>query len=167
MTNERRKDDLAEALDGLQQHVRLMTELQQQRAQLIGTGTVRGDYVTILVNADNMVIQTRFSRHIGELSFDEIAEAVTAAAQAAIADVTRKIEQLVEPMAAHQRGMPSLQEMVESLTGVRTEIPDPPPAILAPPEIGADESGDVATTYADNADYEPPVRPRGATGTTW
>ncbi|MFG1794953.1 YbaB/EbfC family nucleoid-associated protein [Nocardia sp. NPDC049149] len=165
MTNERRKDDLAEALEGLQRHVQLVTELQERRAQLVGIGTVRDEYVTVTVNADNAVIQTKFSDDIGELSFDEIAEAVTEAAQAAIADVTRKVQRLVEPVTANQRTMPSLEEMVESLTGVHTEIPDPPPAIMVPPKSGAAESDSVATISGGG--YEEQPRPRRVTGTTW
>lgn len=167
MTNERRKDDLAEALDDLQRQVRLMTELQQQRAQLTGTGTVRDKYVTITVNADNAVIQTRFSPDIGELSFDEIAEAVTAAAQAAIADVTRKIQKLAEPLAAKQSGMPKLQDMVEELTGVRTEIPPAPPATLVPPSTAEHEFDSTAMVFSASEGYDerPRRRRRGATET--
>ncbi|MEU7631373.1 YbaB/EbfC family nucleoid-associated protein [Nocardia sp. NPDC049220] len=168
MTNEHRKADLADALDSLQQQVQLVAEMQQRRAGLTGTGTVPNDYVTITVNADNAVIQTQFSPDIGELDFEEIAEAVTAAAQAAIADVARKVHLLTEPLAAQRRTTPTLQQMLEGLTGVSVELPDAPPATLVPPGSANHEFDGTATVSSEGGDYdERPRRRRGATGTSW
>ncbi|GAA5055872.1 YbaB/EbfC family nucleoid-associated protein [Nocardia callitridis] len=140
MANERRKADLAEALEDLHERMRLVTELQRKRAELTGTGTAPKGYVTIDVNADSVVIRTRFSDDIGDLDFDEIAEAVTVAARAAVADVVGKAQALTEPLTAQRDSRPTLGEMLEDLTGVRTEISTPPPATLIPPGASVEES---------------------------
>ncbi|MGO4648186.1 YbaB/EbfC family nucleoid-associated protein [Nocardia sp. 2YAB30] len=166
MANERRKADLAGALDDLHKQMQLITELQQQRAGLTGAGSVPNNYVTVTVNADNVVIQTRFSPHIGKLNFDELGAAVTAAAQAAVADVARKVERLTEPLTAQQRTMPTLQEMVEDLTGVHTAIPDALPATLVPPEFTKREIDSTAPVSGNGANHDERPR-RKRRGSPW
>ncbi|MGK8511909.1 hypothetical protein ACRS5S_29100 [Nocardia asiatica] len=56
MTNEQAKADLADILDGVQEQMRIIARLQQERAELTGRATVRGKRVTVVVNADNAVM---------------------------------------------------------------------------------------------------------------
>ncbi|WP_245721951.1 YbaB/EbfC family nucleoid-associated protein [Nocardia crassostreae] len=89
MTNERAKADLNDILDGFAQQMRTITQLQKDRAVLTATATVR-KRVTVTVNAEGTVIETRFASDIEDLDYEEIAKAVTEAAQQAAAEVVRR-----------------------------------------------------------------------------
>ncbi|MGQ4618079.1 YbaB/EbfC family nucleoid-associated protein [Nocardia sp. R7R-8] len=131
MTNEQAKADLADILDGVQEQMRIIARLQQERAELTGRATVRGKRVTVVVNADNTVIDTQFGTDIEDLSHAEIAKAVTEAAQQASAEVARKTRELMAPLETHRARMPKLSDLVEGMPEVRA--PEPIPAPTAAP----------------------------------
>ncbi|MGW5218872.1 YbaB/EbfC family nucleoid-associated protein [Nocardia sp. NPDC004085] len=131
MTNEQAKAELADILDGVQEQMRIIARLQQERAELTGRATVRGKRVTVVVNADNTVIDTQFGPNIEDLSHAEIAKAVTEAAQQASADVARKTRELVAPLDTHRARMPKLSDLVEGMPDLRA--PEPVPAPTTPP----------------------------------
>lgn len=131
MTNERAKSDLADILDGVQEQMRLVAQLQQERAELTASASVRGKKVTVTVNADNQVIETKFGANIDELTYSEIAKAVTEAAQQASAEMARKTSRLLAPLQDQRARMPKLSDLVEGMPEVKA--PDPILASTAPP----------------------------------
>ncbi|MFI6044588.1 YbaB/EbfC family nucleoid-associated protein [Nocardia sp. NPDC051321] len=124
MSNERAKGDVADLLDTVSQHIRSIAEVQQKRVALTATATAAKGRVRITVNADGVVIDTEFSDDIDELSYDEIADAVTEATQDAAAEVARKAEELIEPIRQSRSRLPSLSSMVEGLPDLRTKTPE-------------------------------------------
>ncbi|MFI6165459.1 YbaB/EbfC family nucleoid-associated protein [Nocardia sp. NPDC051052] len=124
MSNERAKGDVADLLDTVSQHIRSIAEVQQKRVTLTATATAAKGRVRITVNADGVVIDTEFSDDIDELSYDEIADAVTEATQDAAAEVARKAEELIEPIRQSRSRLPSLSSMVEGLPDLRTKTPE-------------------------------------------
>ncbi|NKY37145.1 YbaB/EbfC family nucleoid-associated protein [Nocardia speluncae] len=121
MTNERAKADLAAILDGVQEQMRTIAGLQQRRAELTATATARGKKVKVTVNADNKVIDVKFSSDIDELTYSEIAKAVIEAAQRACVEVARETAGLMAPLENQRARLPKLSDLVEDLAGV--EIP--------------------------------------------
>ncbi|RDI43611.1 YbaB/EbfC family nucleoid-associated protein [Nocardia mexicana] len=132
MANETLKTDLADLLETVNDQIRSLEEAHRQRAQLTATASVYEGRVRVTVNADSVVVQTRFADDIDDLTFSEIAEGVTAAAQAAAAEVTRRAEKLIEPMRRARSRLPTLSDLVEGLPDLQTKVPEP---VRAPTDV--------------------------------
>ncbi|MFI7666835.1 YbaB/EbfC family nucleoid-associated protein [Nocardia sp. NPDC049526] len=135
---------LAEMMASVQASMTSLRDAYQQRAQLTGTGTAADKKVTVVVNADGLLIETRMDEDITELSPDEIAQAVTAAAQQAFTEIKRKTEELVAPMRERQGRMPKLSELLPGIPDDLTSLPTAiaasttPQASAEPQESGAE-----------------------------
>ncbi|MEU1523123.1 YbaB/EbfC family nucleoid-associated protein [Nocardia rhamnosiphila] len=135
MTNEQAKAELAAIMDGVQEQMRTIARIQQQRAELTASATARGKKVTVTVNADNTVIDVKFSADIDELSYSEIAKAVVEATQRAVRQVSEKTTDLMSPLEIQRSRMPKLSDLVEGLADI--EIPDPVAASTERPATAA------------------------------
>ncbi len=133
MANEFAKARLAELKSDFNTQVALIADLQRRRTQLTGTGTARGKRVTVTVNADGTVIETKFTADVSDLSYSEIARAMTEAAQQAAAEVARKRTELMQPLTEVRARLPKLSEIVESMPDVTARMPEAPQVSLAPP----------------------------------
>ncbi|MEV0293217.1 YbaB/EbfC family nucleoid-associated protein [Nocardia sp. NPDC050710] len=155
MRNEQAAADMAAALETFQQQMAGIGRIQRQRAQLTATASARGKRVTVTVNADGTVIETKFSADIDDLSYSEIAAAITAAAQQAAAEITRKTNELMAPLSEQRSRLPKLADIVEGMPDVSSMIPRPQRASTAPP--GAPErqadAEEESPTFADAEDY--------------
>ncbi len=120
---------LAEMMKSVQANMSSLRDAYQQRAQLTATGTAADKRVTVVLNADGVVIETRMDDDIVELEATEIAEAVTAAAQQAFAEMKRKTDELVAPMRERHQGMPKLSDL---LPGIPEDLNSLPTPIVAP-----------------------------------
>ncbi|MFE3188747.1 YbaB/EbfC family nucleoid-associated protein [Nocardia sp. NPDC059240] len=136
MSNEQAKDDLAAILDGFADQMRTITRLQRERAALTASATVRGRRVTVTVNADGTVIETRFGSGIEDLDYPEIAKAMTEAAQQASAEVARLGRELMAPVSQNRNRLPKLADLVPGMPDLSKEltIPEPPVVSTAPPK---------------------------------
>ncbi|GAB4583174.1 YbaB/EbfC family nucleoid-associated protein [Nocardia sp. IFM 10818] len=134
MTNERAKADLNDILDGFAQQMRTITKLQQDRAALTATATVR-KRVTVTVNAEGTVIETKFSSDIEDLDYEEIAKAITEAAQQAAAEVARRAQEIMAPVSQGVRRLPKLADLIPGMPDLSKEltVPAPPVVSTAPP----------------------------------
>ncbi|WP_328395546.1 YbaB/EbfC family nucleoid-associated protein [Nocardia sp. NBC_00416] len=140
-------DAAASAMENLRKQMSMIAQLQQQRAELTASASVRDNRVTVTVNANGVVIATEFASDIGDLSFDEIAAAVTEAVQQAAADVARQSEELVRPLRAERARRPKLSETVEGIPDLESLIPAEPPVLLSAPgsrERVSDDDADAA-----------------------
>ncbi|MFI9506321.1 YbaB/EbfC family nucleoid-associated protein [Nocardia sp. NPDC052566] len=126
MTNEGAKEQLAELLADFDQQMGMIARVQRQRAMITGRATVRGQRVTVTVNVDGTVIDTRFGTDIADLSYGEIAKAMTEAAQLAVADATRQEQEVMAPLLAQRERMPKLHDLVEGMPDLRDRIPHEP-----------------------------------------
>jgi len=135
MGNERIAADMATILDGLQDQLQGIAELQRQRSLLSATAAVGEKRVQVTVNADGMVVETRFSADISDLSYDEIAEYVTAAAQAATQGMLARSRELMQPLIERKSRLPKLSEMVEGAPDLEDFLPVAPPAPTTPPAV--------------------------------
>ncbi|MGW4117284.1 YbaB/EbfC family nucleoid-associated protein [Nocardia sp. NPDC004711] len=165
MSNERQKAELAEILDGFGEQMRLITQLQHERAALTASVTVR-KRVTVTVNADGTVIETKFSSDIEDLDYTEIARAVTDAAQQAAAEVARRGRDIMAPVSQNRKRLPTLADLVPGMPDLSKElaIPDPPVVSTAPPK-SPERLGGYRETDA-NIDAAQPRR-GGATDSGW
>ncbi|WP_235204339.1 YbaB/EbfC family nucleoid-associated protein [Nocardia otitidiscaviarum] len=158
--------DAATLLVGFSEQMRAIGAAAQERARLTASATAGGGRVTVTVNADGAVIATRFADDVGELSYAEIAKAVTSAAQKAAAEAGRKTEELMRPLADRRARMPKLSELLEELPDLEDQRPAIPDASMAPPDARERLDRDAgAPTYADAEEYEE-WRSRGNPGAT-
>ncbi|MGF6887225.1 DNA-binding protein YbaB [Nocardia sp. GAS34] len=133
MENERMAADFADLMDTVNGQIRAIADAQRKRVELMATASVRDGRVTVTCNADGVPIDTEFSEDIDELDYDDIAAAVTEAAQAAAADVARQAQELIAPIQKTRSRLPSLSAMVEGLPELRAKVPEPQRASFDPP----------------------------------
>lgn len=133
MVNRRLQEDMAIMLDGLSEQMRGIAEVQRKRAQLTATVTACEKRIEVTVNADGLLIETKFADDILDLEMDEIALNITAAVQAAAAEVAQKAADLVKPLREHRDSLPPLSEIVDGLPTLGGLIPSAPPAPTVPP----------------------------------
>ncbi|MFD4432650.1 YbaB/EbfC family nucleoid-associated protein [Nocardia sp. NPDC058497] len=130
MTNEHAKAQMADILETVQKQMRVIAQVQQDRAKIIASATVR-KRVTVTVNADYKVIETKFAPDIDDLTYTEIAKAVTEAAQQAAAEVARRTQEMMAPIQSERARLPKITELVDDMDGFA--IPQPVEASLEPP----------------------------------
>jgi DNA-binding protein YbaB len=125
--------------------MRLISELSHRRAELTASAAVENGRVTVTVNADGAVIETKFSSDVDDLDHDTLARAMTSAAQQAFREVGRLSRELMAPVAAHHASMPTLPDLIPGMPDVRALIPQPPQVSMAPPteRRPVDEPADV------------------------
>ncbi|MFF3566715.1 YbaB/EbfC family nucleoid-associated protein [Nocardia jiangxiensis] len=156
--------ELESMVEDAQEQLRTVARIQQQRAQLIGTATVSNKRVTVSVNADGVVVETRFGPGIENLGFSAIAKAVTEAAQLAAQDLAEKNRELMSPLQSQRARLPKLSDLIEGMPDLRGQLPTPPEPSLKPPNSaernplpGADE---MQFTDVESYDHDHEVQHR-------
>ncbi|MFC9993644.1 YbaB/EbfC family nucleoid-associated protein [Nocardia sp. NPDC127526] len=146
----------ASILEGFTQQMRAIAEASQKRARLTASATASSGRVTVTVNADGIVIATKFSASIDELSYDEIARAVTTAAQSASAEVARKVEELMRPITEDRMKAPKLSELFEGFPDLEPEAPLDIPASLAAPNSRErlSQKAEPAAEFTNSVDFD-------------
>ncbi len=161
--------ELEDMIEGAQDQLRAIARIQTERAQLIGTGTASRRRVTVSVNADGVVIETKFAADAEDLELSEIAKAVTEAAQNAARDLADKNRELMAPLRGQRARMPRLADLLQGMPDLRGNMPTSPKPSLAPPNSpervppnGAPSPADMPTenpaSYEDAVSYEDAAR---------
>ncbi|MCM6776078.1 YbaB/EbfC family nucleoid-associated protein [Nocardia sp. CDC141] len=156
MVNERLKADAAMMMEELTAQLTGIAKIQRERARLTATVTACDKRITVTVNADGILVETRFSDDIDDLTYDEIAAAMTEAVQAAAADAARLGRELMDPLRERKARLPRLSEMIEGAPDLGSMMPVTPPASTAPPN-SPERLQAHDTTEADGA-YRFPAR---------
>ncbi|MGW4244223.1 YbaB/EbfC family nucleoid-associated protein [Nocardia sp. NPDC004722] len=133
MANEFLKAELASMVDEFQAQVEILNDIQQKRAQLMATGYALQKRVTVVVNADGIVIETRFDDDLEGHTLQELSKAVTEAAQAASTELARKSTELTAPIQERRGRMPRMSDLIEGLPDLTAQMPERIPASIAPP----------------------------------
>ncbi len=166
MANEAEKAQLAGLKELVKGSFASIARAQQERARLTATAHAAGRRVTITVNADGVVIKTEFSDDIDDLTYSEIAEAVTGATQDAAAQVQQKAARIMAALQQEQAQIPSVSEFFPMMPDVQSMIPTPPEVSMAPP--GSPErttiEPDPAAQFSNVEEYEhdPSIRRRSS-----
>ncbi|MGV9409179.1 YbaB/EbfC family nucleoid-associated protein [Nocardia sp. NPDC003693] len=156
MVREHGEAEAASIVEGFAEQMRAIAEASRKRAQLTATGTASSGRVTITVNADMIVIATRFSSDIEDLTHDEIAKAVTTASQNAAAEMGRKTTELMQPLTDQRAKMPKLSDLFEGMPDIVTEAPLMPAASLSAPNSRErlEAEAEPAPEFDGAVDYE-------------
>ncbi|MEV0252260.1 YbaB/EbfC family nucleoid-associated protein [Nocardia sp. NPDC050712] len=164
MANEIVKEQMVAVLEGVQQQFRTIARIQQSRAALTASATAR-KRVTVTVNASGTIIETKFGSGIEDLSYSEIARAITEAAQQAHAEVGRKTEELMAPLQQQRARLPKLSDLVEGMPDLSP--PELPPVSLAPPGSPERAAADSAMTFSAVDTPLVEADGRGVTDSSW
>ncbi len=159
---------MAAVLDGVREQLRTVARVQNERTRLTASATVR-KRVTVAVNADGTVIETKLGAGVEDLTYPELAKAFTEAAQQAAAAVSRKVEELMMPLHDQRARLPKLTELIEGMPDLRAEMPETPKVSTAPPGAPErDEEPAEAMTFTDVESVAPAdERGRGVTDSSW
>ncbi|WP_227998538.1 YbaB/EbfC family nucleoid-associated protein [Nocardia australiensis] len=142
MVDDLTRAHFADLMEDLKASVEAVARAQREHAQLTATATAAGKRVTVVVNANGDVIQTRFSSDIEELTYPEIAAAMTKAAQDAAAQMRRRTREMIAGLKKDQARLPKLSEFLPGIPDLADLVPAAPEVSLAPP--GAREGAQVA-----------------------
>ncbi|MFI1465323.1 YbaB/EbfC family nucleoid-associated protein [Nocardia carnea] len=134
MVNDRLQEDMATMLSGLSHQMRSIAEVQKKRSLLTATVLAEEKRIEVTVNADGLLIDTKFADDILDLTMDEIAAALTRAVQEAAAEVQKKARALMDPLLEHRESLPKLSEMVDGAPDMSDVIPQPPAAPTMSPD---------------------------------
>ncbi|MBF6171423.1 YbaB/EbfC family nucleoid-associated protein [Nocardia blacklockiae] len=153
MPNERLQEDAATLLEGLDQQLRGIAEFQRERARLTASVTACDKRIRVTVNADGLLIDTEFAEDVSDLTYDEIAAAMTSAVQAAAAQVQERCRELMEPLRLRRARLPKLSDIIEGAPDLGAVLPPAPPAPKAPsptrPETTESATADGRSMIAD------------------
>ncbi|GAB2683101.1 YbaB/EbfC family nucleoid-associated protein [Nocardia goodfellowii] len=153
------KGELAGMLDDFQRRMRAVGAVAQQRAQITATATTTDETITVTVNADGQVIDTRFSGDFRAMTPEQLGAAVTAVAQAAAADAARQLQNLLAPIADERARQPKLSDLVAGMPDLQAATPPIPPARMTLADNETDGSEPVAGARSEVAavpDEAPP-----------
>ncbi|MFC8042693.1 YbaB/EbfC family nucleoid-associated protein [Nocardia sp. NPDC057353] len=159
MPNEYTRAELNSVIEQVGQQFRTMARIQRERAALTASVTVR-KRVTVTVNADGVVIETKLGPNAEDLEHAELARAFTEAAQQAAAEVARKGQALMRPFDDQRARLPKITDLIEGMPDFAADPPGPEPVSTAPPKA-PERAADAAPGGPDDA------RGRGVTDSSW
>ncbi|WP_330183390.1 YbaB/EbfC family nucleoid-associated protein [Nocardia sp. NBC_01503] len=165
MANEFIKGELASMIDEFQAQMTALADVHQKRAQLTAAGTALQKRVTVTLNADFVVIETRFV-DTEDLTHDELAKAVTEAAQEAAAELSRKSAELMNPLQERRDRMPKMSDLIEDLPNFDDRVPELIPASLAPPNSPERQLHDPGMVFTDVEELDD-LRPSRISADDW
>ncbi|MFB8002153.1 YbaB/EbfC family nucleoid-associated protein [Nocardia sp. NPDC056000] len=165
MANEFLKGELASMMDEFQKQMTVLADVQQRRARLTASGTASQKRITVTLNADGVVIETRFT-DTDDLTHEELAKAVTEAAQEAAAELSRKTADLMNPIQQQRGRMPKMSDLIEDFPNLDTHLPELIPASLAPPNSPERQHHDPGMVFTDVEDLDD-LRPSRISADDW
>ncbi|MRH89362.1 hypothetical protein GFY24_18230 [Nocardia sp. SYP-A9097] len=115
-------DEFSAAVDNFHAKIAEVARLQAECAQLMATGTAERRRVRVTVNADGIAIDIKFAADIGDLSYDEIAAAVSAASRAAVLEVAERRKQLMAPAGIGTTAAPKLNDILAAVDSLRDQL---------------------------------------------
>lgn len=156
MSNERLMADAAMMMEAFTEQMSGIAKIQRDRARLTATVTACDKRISVTVNADGILIATKFADDIKDLSYEDIAAAMTESVQAAAQKVQKLTQELMDPLRQRKNQLPKLSEMLEGAPDLGEMMPIAPPASTAPPGSPEREREDVPDmVFGDVEDVRP------------
>ncbi|MFI5780702.1 YbaB/EbfC family nucleoid-associated protein [Nocardia sp. NPDC051570] len=153
MSNERLKADAAMMMEALSEQMSGIAEIQRNRARLTATVSACDKRIFVTVNADGILIETKFADDVKDLSYEEIAVAMTQSVQAAAQKVQGMARELMEPLRERKARLPRLSEMLEGAPDLGSMMPTVPPVSTAPPGSRVRHHDEPAPAYENVEDF--------------
>ncbi|MFI9506336.1 YbaB/EbfC family nucleoid-associated protein [Nocardia sp. NPDC052566] len=135
MANEAAKARLVELMESVRAGMDSIARAQRTHARATATATAANRRVTVTVNADGVVVETKLGSGAQDLTLEEMAQAFTAAAQDAALQMRKKTQELVDTVRQDNMRLPRLSEFLPGMPDVQDMMPTAPAASLEPPQV--------------------------------
>ncbi|MFC9892445.1 YbaB/EbfC family nucleoid-associated protein [Nocardia sp. NPDC127579] len=162
----RRDAEIAGVMEEFRSRIREIADMQKQRVKLTATASTRDRQISVTVNANGVVIQTKFGSGIDEYSYEDIAKAITRLTQQAAEDVFGQSQQVMAPLAEERARLPKLSDVIPGMPDLQSEIPLEPEVSVAPPGDAEREDTELVFTDVENLDDKPETG-KGVTDSVW
>jgi DNA-binding protein YbaB len=139
---------MTDVLAQVQEQLADIAAVQQQQAELTATASSADGLVEATVNAQGQLMKTVIDEtYLDEHEFEELADHITEAAQAAVQEATRRVAEMIAPISERRRALPSLADVMEGAPDLRELAPRwlDPFAAASPPGTTNDDGGDETT----------------------
>lgn len=123
MSNETIRNELGEVLALVQEQMRDLSNIQQQRSTMAATATAADGTVEVTVNAQRTVVKTVVDEsYLDDHEFTELGVHITSAAQAAVRQLDKRSQALLAPMNERRKAVSEISGNVIGLPGFREAL---------------------------------------------
>jgi DNA-binding protein YbaB len=124
LSNDALRHQVTEVLALVQEQMADVAAMQKKQAELRTTGTAADGLVEVTVNAGGQVTKTVIDEtYLDEHEFEELADHITEAAQAAARDAMRQVSEMLVPISERRKAFPSLSDIVDGAPDLRALTP--------------------------------------------
>lgn len=146
MSNESIRSEFGHVLALVQEQMRDLSNVQQQRATMVARATSADGTVHVTVNAQRTLVETVVDEsYLDDHEFAELGAHVTSAAQAAVRQLDKRSEALLAPMNERRKAVSGIAGNVIGLPGFRealAEVTAMGDSLHAQPEPTVNEGDD-------------------------
>jgi len=123
VSNESIRNEFSQVLALVQEQMRDLANVQQQRSTMVARATAADGMVEVTVNAQRTVVRTVVDdSYLDEYELAELGEHVTSAAQAAVRQLDKRSEALLTPMNERRKAVSEISGNVIGLPGFREAL---------------------------------------------
>jgi DNA-binding protein YbaB len=125
LNNDALRHEMVDVLALVREQMADIAAVQKKQAELTATGEAADGMVEVTVNASGQLLKTVIDQsYLDEYEFDELADHITEAAQAAVRDATHRMSEMMVPIGERRKRFPSLSEFVEGAPDLRDLVPE-------------------------------------------
>ena len=123
MSNDSIRNEFGQVLALVQEQMRDLSQIQQQRSTMTASATAADGTVEVTVNAQRTVIKTVVDEsYLDEHDITELGGHITNAAQSAVRQVDKRSEALLAPMNTRRKAVSEISGNVIGLPGFREAL---------------------------------------------
>jgi DNA-binding protein YbaB len=141
LSNDALRHEMTDVLALVREQMADIAAVQKKQAELTATGEAASGLVEVTVNAQGQLLKTVIDEsYLEEFEFEELADHITEAAQAAVRDASHRMTEMMVPISERRKRFPSLSEFVEGAPDLRDLVPEwRQPAASTPPRHERDD----------------------------
>jgi DNA-binding protein YbaB len=123
VSNDSIRNDFGQVLALVQEQMRDLSNIQQQRSTMVAKATTADGTVEVTVNAQRTVVKTVVDESfLEDHEFGELGGHITTAAQAAVRQLDKRSEALLAPMNERRKAVSEISANVIGLPGFREAL---------------------------------------------
>jgi DNA-binding protein YbaB len=150
VSNESIRNEFGQVLALVQEQMRDLSNIQQQRSTMVAKATAADGTVEVTVNAQRTVVKTVVDEsYLEDHEIVDLGEHVTSAAQAAVRQLDKRSEALLAPMNERRKAVSDISGNVIGLPGFREALAEVSAMgdVLQSPTKPTENDGDDASTF--------------------
>jgi DNA-binding protein YbaB len=144
LNNDALRHEMTDVLALVREQMADLAVVQRRQAELTATGKAADGMVEVTVNAHGQLLKTAIDEsYLDEYEFEQLADHITEAAQAAVGDATRQMAEILAPLSERRKRLPSMSEFVDGAPDLRDLAPhwNQPVAATPPRDNHGDDDG--------------------------